>query len=171
MDAGSLMFFGVETANGFDPSHTAIVTSGSGESAKIAANCGNAWNGSAHYYHNWDEWDFAYIIKPGGYEKRAVISDNREIPEGEVFQVYPNPFNLRTRIQYRLSESTPVSIKIYDILGRLVRNLVNYERTSGLYSTFWDGTNDDGIVLSSGVYIINITTRQFTRSTRTMLIK
>jgi hypothetical protein len=70
---------------------------------------------------------------------------------------YPNPFNPATTIEYSLPRVTRVEIKIFDMLGREVRRLVAGERTAGFHRVLWDGTDDDGNRLSSGVYFYRMT--------------
>ena len=72
-------------------------------------------------------------------------------------QNYPNPFNPSTTIKFRIpakpgSESMRTVLRIYDILGRLVRTVVDEELAPGFYSKQWDGFNDDGVRTSSGLY-------------------
>ena len=76
------------------------------------------------------------------------------IPENYVLeQNYPNPFNPTTTITYRLPESASIKIDIYDISGRKVRTLVDLSATSGSYSIVWNGRNDMGGTVASGIYI------------------
>lgn len=75
--------------------------------------------------------------------------------KASLFQNYPNPFNGQTTIKYSIPEhmgSTEVRLKIYDILGREVYSLVNTEQQPGLYNVHWDGDNNKGRHLASGVY-------------------
>jgi len=67
--------------------------------------------------------------------------------------VYPNPFNPRTTIAFSLRESGAVNLGIYDLRGRLVRNLVNEVRSAGQHRVSWDGIDGNGRTVASGVYI------------------
>ena len=69
---------------------------------------------------------------------------------------YPNPFNPTTKIRIELPERTNVLFKIYDLLGKEVRTLVNEEKSAGIYTVTWDGRDDSGHDLSSGIYISRI---------------
>ncbi len=69
---------------------------------------------------------------------------------------YPNPFNPETTISYQLSGGSQVKIDIFDILGRKVRTLVNQKQEAGYYNILWDGKNDDGNRVASGLYLYNI---------------
>ena len=65
---------------------------------------------------------------------------------------YPNPFNANTVIPFELSTSGQVKIVIYDVQGRLVRQLVHEKRRAGSYQIVWDGCDDAGMAVASGVY-------------------
>lgn len=69
---------------------------------------------------------------------------------------YPNPFNPATKIRFELPEKANVLFKIYDLLGKEVRTLVNEEKSAGIYTVTWDGRDDSGNDLSSGIYISRI---------------
>jgi bacillolysin len=74
-------------------------------------------------------------------------------------QNFPNPFNPTTRIEYEVPARSQVKLTVYDLLGRLVRTLVNAEMQAGQFSTTWDGTDASGKVLSSGMYVYRLETR------------
>lgn len=86
-------------------------------------------------------------------------------------QNYPNPFNPTTLIQYGLKENGSVKITIYDILGRVVKTLVNEFQDAGYKSVLWDGTNENGNNISSGVYIYKIEAGDFIDSKKMLLIR
>ncbi|MFQ5636742.1 MAG: S8 family serine peptidase [bacterium] len=71
-------------------------------------------------------------------------------------QNYPNPFNPETLIEYQLPKTGPVSLKVYTILGQEVRTLVDGEKQAGYHRVIWDGKNDAGQRLASGVYLYRI---------------
>lgn len=71
---------------------------------------------------------------------------------------YPNPFNPVTNIRYELPKASLVTLKVYNKLGQTVRTLVNEEKTAGYYSVQWDGENDSGVKVSSGIYFYSIVT-------------
>lgn len=87
----------------------------------------------------------------------AVSRDMSTVPtEFALQQNYPNPFNPRTQIRYDLSAAGQVSLTIYDILGTQVRSLVNAYQPAGAYSVTWDGTNNSGQRLESGIFIYEL---------------
>lgn len=88
---------------------------------------------------------------------------------------YPNPFNPETWIPYQLAEPTDVTLHIYSVNGALVRRLALGHRPAGMYHTknraaYWDGRNENGETVASGVYVYTLTTRNFT-ATRKMSIR
>ena len=109
----------------------------------------------------------------------TLISDVEKEEEGnkpptdyKLFQNYPNPFNPETTIKFRILKLSFVTIKIYNILGVEVKTLVSDNIPSGTYSTKWDGTDNYGRTVSSGVYIYMIRTNTgFVKSRKLLLIK
>lgn len=76
-------------------------------------------------------------------------------------QNFPNPFNPVTNIRFDVPENSMVTIAVYDLLGHKVRTLVNYEMSAGFHSIEWNGTNDHGNPLASGMYIYRISAGEF----------
>ncbi len=92
-----------------------------------------------------------------------------------VFANYPNPFNPETWIPYQLAEPTEVTVRIYDATGALVRTLALGHQTAGIYqeksrAAYWDGKNEVGESVASGLYFYTLTAGDFT-ATRKMLIR
>jgi hypothetical protein len=73
-------------------------------------------------------------------------------------QNYPNPFNPSTQITYQLPATKQISLVVYDLLGKEVKTLVNGVVTAGSHTVTWDGTNNTGDPVSSGVYIYTLKT-------------
>ena len=89
---------------------------------------------------------------------------------------YPNPFNPETWIPYQLSEDGPVSVSIYDATGRLVRTLSLGFQSAGFYNSrdraaYWDGRNDAGEHVASGLYFYQLRTPTFHQTRRLVVIK
>jgi len=92
--------------------------------------------------------------------KRSEMSfSNGSLRTYELFQCYPNPFNSSTRIAYRLSEAAAVDLSIYNIAGQLVRTLTTGRVAEGSHSLSWDGRDQGGIDVPSGVYLYRLTVR------------
>jgi len=81
-------------------------------------------------------------------------------------QNYPNPFNPSTKIEYSITEASFVQLKVYDILGNEVAELVNEEQTAGTYRADFSGEN-----LSSGLYIAKLQADNFTKTIKMSLLK
>jgi hypothetical protein len=97
---------------------------------------------------------------------------SRERPsEFDLSQNYPNPFNPTTKIEFTLSKPGFVSLDIYDVLGRRVRTLVSEELSSGYKSVIWDGKNDDGESVASGVYFYQLKVGDFSEPKKMLLLK
>ena len=86
-------------------------------------------------------------------------------------QNYPNPFNPSTQIQYSIPVQSNVKIVIYNILGREVKTLINEERPSGVYTITWNGTDNFGGQVASGVYFYRIAAGTFVQIKKMMLLK
>jgi hypothetical protein len=107
----------------------------------------------------------------------ALTVDKHHIPSFfAVGQNYPNPFNPETWIPYKLSETSPVTLQIYSVTGDLVRNLHIGVKPAGVYTKpgraiYWDGRNDSGEKVSSGVYFYRFNANGFYQTKRMVLIK
>jgi hypothetical protein len=116
-------------------------------------------------------YDYATIK----YSQNTDVQDetgNRERPsEFSLSQNYPNPFNQTTRIEFTLTMSGFVSLKIYDILGRKVRTLVSEHVSSGYKSVLWDGKDSFGSEVASGIYFYKLDAGNFSEVKKMALIK
>jgi hypothetical protein len=84
---------------------------------------------------------------------------------------YPNPFNPTTSINYALSEDGFVSLKIYNTLGEEVASLINEYQVAGVKSVVWNGRNDAGASVASGIYIYRLTTGNVVLSEKMLFMK
>ena len=97
----------------------------------------------------------------------TTIEREWQIPETFVLQQnYPNPFNAATTINYQLSSSSLVSLKVFDALGREVSNLVNEVQPTGSHTVMWDAMN-----VSSGVYFYRLATSSLTQTKKMVLTR
>jgi hypothetical protein len=78
-----------------------------------------------------------------------------------LYQNMPNPFSKVTVIRYGLPVKTRVSLKIYDVMGRQVKKLVDGEQQPGFYTVNWDGKDDQNRSLASGVYFYRLETKEY----------
>ena len=88
-----------------------------------------------------------------------------------LFQNYPNPFNPSTIISYAIPNVSYVSLKIYDVLGREVKTLVNSEQPIGIHSVQWNGDNNYGNKVSSGIYLYKIVAGNFIMTKKMLLLE
>ena len=99
------------------------------------------------------------------------------LPVGtRLLAAYPNPFNPEVWIPYQLGADSQITIRIYDLMGRLVRILKVGTRPAGFYidkskAAYWDGRNEAGEEVSSGIYFYNIQASDFTATRKMVLAK
>ena len=109
-------------------------------------------------------YNFNYIDVTYGI---TSVKDNEELPEDyKLGQNYPNPFNPSTTINYSIPQSSFVTIKVYDLLGREVSSLVNQTKAGGNYSVQFNAAK-----LQSGIYYYSIQAGSFTQTKKLMLLK
>ena len=95
-----------------------------------------------------------------------------EIPTATtLFDNYPNPFNPSTMFRYALSEDAHVTLRVYNMIGQLVATLVDEPQPTGYRSVVWNGRNDSGASVASGIYIYRITAGAFTATKRMLFLK
>ena len=97
-------------------------------------------------------------------DKPAIASDFA------LYQNFPNPFNPSTRISYQLKKSAHVRLTIYDISGREIKTLVNNNCPEGNASILWDGTNNTGNIVATGIYIYKLQVGAFNESRKMVFI-
>lgn len=88
-----------------------------------------------------------------------------------LYQNFPNPFTTTTHIRFALPYNRRVSLKVYDVAGRLVTTLVDENKAPGIYDITWDGRDNHDVKLASGVYFINFTTDDFKQTKKAVFIK
>ncbi len=106
----------------------------------------------------------------------VTISDSASSAEmvsaPQLHQNHPNPFNPSTTISFTLPSASPVSLKIYDVSGKVVRDLVSGQTMEeGTQQVMWDGRDDDGQVVSAGVYFYKLSAGDFSETKRMVLVK
>ncbi len=92
----------------------------------------------------------------------------------ELFQNYPNPFNNATTIQFFIPQPLDmkqVNVRVFDILGRPVRNIFSGSLQTGTYNMIWNGLLDDGTKASAGTYLCRLSTEGFIRTKQMILLK
>jgi hypothetical protein len=131
------------------------------------------------------------VVRPGGIEAVQVrlvemdlrdVNNERDVIEAagggnhyvptvsSLVQNHPNPFNPSTTISYDVATPGLVSLRIYDVSGRLVRTLVDEWKGVGRFDQLWDGTDNNGTTVTSGVYFYRMTAPGYKSMTRKMLL-
>ena len=105
-------------------------------------------------------------------ETLNVVQTPLNIPDNyNLAQNYPNPFNSETKIGFQLAEDCRVELSIYNVLGQHIRTLFEGQQPEGSYSVTWNGKDDLGGTVSSGVYLYRMQAGDFTVSRRMLLLK
>lgn len=86
-------------------------------------------------------------------------------------QNYPNPFNPSTTIKYSIKEHAHVLLKIYNVAGQLMKTLVDEEKDPGVYAMQWNGRNNSGDPVASGVYFYKLITKDFSKTKKLVILK
>ena len=117
-----------------------------------------------------------YVSGPKGkiadVSSRSVSADVKLVPGVfALHQNYPNPFNPKTEIRFDLPEATVVDISIYNLMGQKVKTLANKEVSPGYHVMQWDGTNDRGGMVSTGMYFYTLNTEKFHAMRKMLFLK
>ena len=117
-------------------------------------------------------------IPPGGIAITVRIEPNTPV-KGEtqvpryfsLEQNYPNPFNASTIIKYSCARDAYVALSVYNILGEQVATLVSRQETAGLHAIWWDGRDNQGKPLSSGIYLYRMVAGPFVQTKKLLILK
>lgn len=106
----------------------------------------------------------------------TAVDGSEEITEAipkvyNLYQNYPNPFNPTTTVKFDLPKDGFVKIFIYNVLGQRVRTLVNETMSAGVKRIVWDGRNDSGIMVTSGLYIYQINAGNYSNTRKMIFMK
>ncbi len=103
---------------------------------------------------------------------QTLAASTSQLPQRfHLYQNFPNPFNPETQIQFDLANASHVALRVYNALGQLVRNLVDSGHPAGTFSVTWDGRDDTGQQLPSGIYFYRLKTRDFQAQRKLLLLK
>jgi len=103
-------------------------------------------------------------------EKNEEIFASQQLVT-RLYSAKPNPFKTQTAIRYSLSAQAKISLLVYDINGRTVNTLINETRQPGIYSTIWNGRNERGQKVSSGIYFYKLQTPNYYSTKKILLIE
>lgn len=113
-------------------------------------------------------WDWEKVDEPGD-------GDSNLPPDYVLFQNYPNPFNSTTLIRYQVSAvgrpRSAVTLRVYNILGQEVRTLVDERQRAGYYKVGWDGRDDKGHEVASGIYLFQLKVRGYAKARKAILLR
>jgi hypothetical protein len=102
----------------------------------------------------------------------TVVPSDRPVFANSLEQNYPNPFNPTTLIRYTIRERGHVSLRIYNSAGQVVRTLIDEVQSPyGVSPVLWDGRNDAGQSVASGVYFYKLVTKNFSETKKMALLK
>lgn len=118
------------------------------------------------------------VYSPVSPSQNKVLTQSGSDQEGKVFALqsnYPNPFNPTTTIHYQVAMESKVTLAIYNLLGQKVKTLVNEKIAAGDHYVVWDGRNDHGGIVGSGIYFLKMVAQsgetQFVDTQKLMLMK
>ncbi|MFO7890339.1 MAG: FlgD immunoglobulin-like domain containing protein [bacterium] len=122
------------------------------------------WMGSA-----WEESE-QYLFD---HDYQTSIDDEKQIlPANFHVSNFPNPFNLSTTVTVELPYKDTITLRVYDVRGRIVKTLISDKTMSaGTYTATWNGRNESGQIMSSGVYLIQLKGQQVKKVRRCLLVK
>lgn len=103
----------------------------------------------------------------------SVESVSSSVPSKfKLENAYPNPFNPSTSIRFSIPEGQKVRLEVYDIRGKLVNSLVDSEfMNAGTYESVWNGKNNLGEKVASGIYLVRLTTQNYMKSIKLNMVK
>ncbi|RMH97260.1 MAG: T9SS C-terminal target domain-containing protein, partial [Calditrichaeota bacterium] len=112
------------------------------------------------------------IIGDSTYGTVVGIGKSEELPaQFQLLQNYPNPFNPVTNVEFGLPNTEWVTLKVYDLLGREVKTLVDQRLPAGYHTVQWDGTNHAGQSVVSGVYLYRLEAGNFVQTRKMVLLR
>ncbi|MBW6515221.1 MAG: T9SS type A sorting domain-containing protein [Candidatus Cloacimonetes bacterium] len=113
-------------------------------------------------------------MRTGYYNDNNIFRENKYLPEPpntELMQNYPNPFNISTTIPYHIKSPGTLNISIYNIKGQKIRQLHNAHAERGYGEVIWNGRNDEGKIVASGIYFTKMTIGKTTQVRKMLLLK
>ncbi|MCK4774362.1 MAG: T9SS type A sorting domain-containing protein, partial [Candidatus Krumholzibacteria bacterium] len=116
-------------------------------------------------------YSVAVILSDGTEQRSPAVNASLGAYVTRLDQNRPNPFNPTTQIGYQVANDRRVTLKLYDVKGALVRELVDGVQSAGAYTVTWNGTNSAGQAVSTGVYFYRLTVGKFVQTRRMVLLK
>jgi hypothetical protein len=111
-------------------------------------------------------------LRGTGKTPSSIDINNQKVPlTFSLKQCYPNPFNPLTTIEYSLAQKSEVELIIFNTLAQQIRTLVSRFQNAGNYTIVWDGTDQQGLMVSSGIYIYRIKAGTFSSSKKMSFLR
>ncbi len=138
------------------------------------------WTGATRYSYRDEELEmnqkYYYRVVANGASGSSAVLGSVDIVAApplsyELDQNYPNPFNPQTQINFKLRADGFVDLSVYNLRGQKVRTLVRQNLKAGAHTTLWNGRNEQGLPLSSGLYLYRIKVNDFTDVRKMQLMK
>jgi len=139
------------------------------QAVSIRARSWHMWTGISY----WDDFTMNDILSGvvSVDEKDPIAVDSGIPTKFRLHQNYPNPFNPSTIITYDVPTAGSVKIEVFNILGQSVRTLVNTDQLPGNWKVEWNGTNDSGTLVPSGVYFVRFSASDVSLTGKMLLMK
>lgn len=118
-----------------------------------------------------EDWERFVVDHPVAPLPATSVDAAHPPPRASLSQNYPNPFNPLTTIAFTVDPPGHVSLKVYDVTGRLLRVLVDGHRDAQHYEVSWDGRDDRGREMASGIYFYRLKTGGHTQTRKAVLMK
>lgn len=109
------------------------------------------------------------FLYKGAFVTSIKLFDEKVLESFELFQNYPNPFSSSTTVEFNVLKTSHLQIRVYDILGREVKTLVDGKYLPGTYQIIWNGKNMEGLDSVSGIYLIKMQSGEFIRVKKVLL--
>ncbi len=126
--------------------------------------------GTAHDYP-WPGGSVLLLVKYSGALSDMAPRIRMEPRTFSLYQNYPNPFNPSTVIAFELARNGEITLRVFDVLGRRVRTLAKGRMTAGRHTMVWDGRDDAGRPVSSGVYVYRLQSERMLQSRKMLLLR
>ena len=114
-------------------------------------------------------------LRSGFWGMIRVLAGTTDVPSQRIRTTlrpnYPNPFNPSTTIEFVVAETAPVTVEIFDVKGRRVATLIREEFQPGAHQVTWEGTDESGRGLASGIYFCRMQAGDYSRTIKMLLVK
>ncbi len=116
--------------------------------------------------------DYKTVAYSTDLQATSMSQAYNDIPDNyNLLQNYPNPFNPTTTIEFEISQPSNVKVNIYDVAGRMIKELINEQKNTGKYSVTWNGKDNSGNTVASGNYFYQIISGDFVQAKKMILLK